>query len=55
MIYLIKYVFQHDYVFSMITGINESKKLTNLISGEYKCRFDGRKCNSDECWNSVEC
>ena len=31
----------------MITGTTESKKLTKHISCEYKCRFDGRKCNSD--------
>ena len=29
----------------MITGINESK---NDISCECKCKFDGRKCNSDQ-------
>ena len=33
-------------VFNMITGINESKTLTKHIS--CKCRFDGRKCNSDQ-------
>ena len=31
----------------MITGINESKTLTKHTSCECKCRFDGRKCNSD--------
>ena len=39
-------------VFSMITGINESKALTNHISCECNCRFDGRNCNSDQCWNN---
>ena len=34
-------------VFSMITGINESKTLTKHASCECKCRFDGRKCNSE--------
>ena len=34
-------------VSNMITGINESKTLTKDTSCEYKCRFDGRKCNSD--------
>ena len=34
-------------VFNMITGINESKILTKDISCDFKCRFDGRKCNSD--------
>ena len=32
-------------LFSMITGINKSKALIKNISCEYKCRFDGRKCN----------
>ena len=31
----------------MITGTNESKALTKHLSRECKCRFDGRKCNSD--------
>ena len=36
-------------VFNMITVINESKTLTKHVSCECKCRFDGRKCNSDQC------
>ena len=36
----------------MITGINESKTLTKHISYECKCRFDGKKCNSDQWWNN---
>ena len=39
-------------VFNMITGIKESKTLTNHMSCECKCKFDGRKCNSDQCWNN---
>ena len=39
-------------VFNMIAGINESKTLTKHISSKYKCRFDGRKCNSDQWWNN---
>ena len=35
-------------IFNMIRGINESKTLTKHISCECKCRFDGRKCNSDQ-------
>ena len=31
----------------MITGINESKTLSKHISCQYKCKFDGRKYNSD--------
>ena len=42
-------------MFNMITGINESKTLTKHISCECKCRFDGRKCNSDHWWNSNKC
>ena len=35
----------------MITGINESKTLTKSTSCECKCKFDGRKCNSNQWWN----
>ena len=35
-------------VFNIITGINESKTLTKHVSCECKCRFNGRKCNSDQ-------
>ena len=38
-----------------MTGINESKILTKDISRECKCRFDGKKCNSDQCWNNDKC
>ena len=37
-------------MFNMITGINESKTLTKHIPCECKCKFDGRKCNSDQWW-----
>ena len=39
----------------MITGINESKTLTNDISCECKCKFDGRKCHSDQWWDNDKC
>ena len=42
-------------VFNMITGINESKTLTKPLSCTSKCEFDGRKCNSDQCWNNNKC
>ena len=42
-------------VFSMIRGINESKTLKKHASCECKCRFDGRKCNSDQWWNNDKC
>ena len=32
----------------MITEINESKTLTKHLPCWCKCRFDGRKCNSDQ-------
>ena len=35
-------------VFNMITGINESKILTKGTSCESKCRFDRKRCNSDQ-------
>ena len=35
-------------VFNMITGINKSKTLIKDISSECNCKFDGRKCNSDQ-------
>ena len=41
--------------FNMITGINESKTLTKHMSCECKCKFDGRKCNSDQWWNNNKC
>ena len=42
-------------VFKMTTGINESKTLAKHISCECKCRFDERKCNSDQWWNNDKC
>ena len=34
-------------VFSMILGINGLKTLKEHISCDCKCKFDGRKCNSN--------
>ena len=42
-------------MFKMITGINESKTLAKHISYECKCKFYGRKCNSDQWWNNNRC
>ena len=39
-------------VFNMIPGINESKTLLKHISCECKCKFDGRKSNSNQKWNN---
>ena len=60
-----KYVFQtnevcvpnkKDYlnlsIFIMIAGINESKTLAKHISCKCECKFDGRKCNSNQMWNN---
>ena len=47
-------MFQTEYlhlsVFNMITGLRESKILTIHISCECKCKFDGKKGNSNKCW-----
>ena len=42
-------------VFNMIIATTESKALTKHISCECICRFDGRKCNSDQWWNNNKC
>ena len=42
-------------VLNMITEINESKTLTKHLLCKYKCRFHGRKCNSDQWWNENNC
>ena len=34
-------------VFNMIAGINKLKTLRQYMSCKGKCKFDGRKCNSD--------
>ena len=41
--------------FNMIKRINGSKTLTKYISCECKCKFDGRKCNSNQKWNNDKC
>ena len=35
----------------MITGINQSKILAKYVR-EFKSKFDGRKCNSNQKWNN---
>ena len=42
-------------VFNMTTEINESEILTKHISCECQCKFDSRKCNSNEYWNNDKC
>ena len=61
MTYLIKCVFQikkkylNLSVLNMITGTNESKTLTKHLSCKCKCRFDGKKCGSDQWWDNNKC
>ena len=43
------------HVLNMITGKNESKILAKNISCKCKCKFDGRKCNSNQKWNYDKC
>ena len=38
-------------VFNMIRSINKSKTLIKHTSCEYKCKIDGRKCNSNQKWD----
>ena len=42
-------------VFNMILGKNVAKTLAKHISCECKCKFDGRKCNSNQKWNNDKC
>ena len=42
-------------VFNLIAGVNELKTLTKHISWDCKCKFDGRKCNSNQKWNNDKC
>ena len=39
----------------MNTETNELKILAKDISYEYKCKFDGRKCNYLNWWNNDKC
>ena len=43
------------HVFYIITGTNELKTLTKHTSSKCKCKFDGRKCNSNQKWNNNNC
>ena len=38
-------------VYGIITGKNGSKILTKHVSCNCECKFDGRKCNSNQKWN----
>ena len=39
-------------IFNMITGINEWKAIAEHIQYICKCKFDGRKCNSNQNFNN---
>ena len=39
-------------MFNMITGTNELKTSTKHVLRECKCKFDVRKCNSNQNWNN---
>ena len=39
----------------MNVGTDELKTLTKHISSECKCKFDDRKCNSNQKWNNDTC
>ena len=40
---------------NMNTAINELKTLRKQISSECECKFDDRKCNSNQKWNNDKC
>ena len=42
-------------MFNMITGINESRTFIKHISWECKCKFEERKCSSNQKWNNNKC
>ena len=42
-------------VFNVITGTTDSKTLRRHVSCVCKCKFDGRKCNSNQKWNNDKC
>ena len=39
----------------MITEICKHKTLIKHISLKWKCKFDGRSCNSNQKWNNNKC
>ena len=41
--------------YNMITKTNESKTLAKHISYRCNCKFDGRKCNSNQKWKNDNC
>lgn len=41
-------------VFNIIIELKESKLLVRHISCDYECRFNGKKCNSNQKWNKYK-
>ena len=50
-VFQMKQKFLNLHVFDMITGIHE-KILTKQISCKCECKFDSKKCNSNQKWNA---
>ena len=42
-------------MFSIVTGLNESKTFAKDKPCKCKCKFDGRKYNSNQKWNNNKC
>ena len=42
-------------VFNITTELNEPETLTTHVLYQCKCKFDGRKCNSNQNWNNNKC
>ena len=36
----------------MITNKNQTKTIVKYFSRDYKCKFNNRKCNSNQKWNN---
>ena len=60
--YLVEYRFpttknkkKNLHLFNMKTGINESRTLAKHISCKCKCKFDSKKCRSNQKWNTHKC
>ena len=44
-----------DLNLSLIAGINESKILAKHMSCQCKCKFDGKKYDSNQWWDNDKC
>ena len=41
--------------FNMSINKNETKAMTERISCDFKCKFNGTTCNSNQKWNNKTC